>query len=133
MNIIFRSLISCFSLALLVTGCENRKSSPVPVSATSSTNTNPAPVADGWLGKWIGPEGTFLILAGGGGKYELTIQNLDGPQTFQGIAVGDQITFDRNGMKEYLRATNGAETGMKWLNEKTNCLTVRSGEGYCRD
>ena len=129
----FRSLIACLSLALLVTGCENRKPNPVPVSTASSPNTAHAPVADGWLGKWIGPEGTFLLITGGGGKYEVTIQNLDGPQTFEGIAEGDQIAFERSGMKEYLRATNGEETGMKWLSEKTNCLTVRDGEGYCRE
>ena len=58
---------------------------------------------------------------------------LDGPRTFQGNAVGDQIEFERNGIKESLRATNGAETGMKWLSEKSNCLTVRAGEGYCRE
>jgi len=34
---------------------------------------------------------------------------------------------------ESIRATDGEQTGMKWLREKANCLTVRSGEGYCRD
>ena len=28
---------------------------------------------------------------------------------------------------------NGVETGMKWLSDKSNCLTVRSGESYCRN
>ena len=92
-----------------------------------------APVADKWLGKWNGPEATFLELVGGNGKYKVTIQNLDGPRTFEGNAVGDQIEFERNGMKESVRATNGAATDMKWLSEKSNCLTVRSGEGYCRE
>ncbi len=88
---------------------------------------------DKWLGQWNGPEGTFLALAGSGGQYEVTIRNLDGPRTFAGTASGDRIEFQRDGVKESVRATNGAETGMKWLAEKKNCLTVRAGEGYCRD
>jgi hypothetical protein len=28
---------------------------------------------------------------------------------------------------------SGAETGMKWLRDKLNCLTIRPDEGYCRD
>jgi hypothetical protein len=34
---------------------------------------------------------------------------------------------------ESIRATDGPATGMKWLSDKSNCLTIRSGEGYCRD
>ena len=132
-NSTLRSLIACVALALLVTGCADRKSGSAQVIAASSPSNISAPVADQWLGKWSGPEGTFLQLAGGNGKYEITIQNLDGPRTFQGNAVGNQIEFERNGIKEPLRATNGAETGMKWLSEKSNCLTVRAGEGYCRN
>lgn len=112
--------------ALALVGCQDRSAPVAPA---------PAPVAatDAWIGQWNGPEGTFLQLTGGGGKYEVTIRNLDGPRTFPGVAAGDRIEFERDGVKENLRATNGAETGMKWLSEKTNCLTVRAGEGYCRD
>lgn len=132
-NSTFRSLIACATLALLFTGCDDRKSGSAKVIAASSPDTTSAPVADNWLGKWSGPEGTFLQLIGSNGKYEVTIQNLDGPRTFQGNAASDQIEFERDGVKESLRATNGAETRMKWLSEKSNCLTVRAGEGYCRD
>ena len=133
MSCTIRSLIACVTLILTLTGCEDRRSGSAQVIAASAPGKTAASAADKWLGKWGGPEGTFLQLAGGNGKYEVTIQNLDGPRTFQGNAVGDQIEFERNGMKESLRATNGAETGMKWLSEKSNCLTVRAGEGYCRD
>jgi hypothetical protein len=34
---------------------------------------------------------------------------------------------------ETLEARNGDETGMKWLAGKTDCLTVKPGEGYCLD
>jgi hypothetical protein len=133
MNTTLWSSIACATLALLVTGCDDRKSGSAQVVAASSSGKASTPVADKWLGKWSGPEGTFLQLAGSNGKYEVTIQNLDGPRTFQGQAAGDHIEFERNGVKESIRATNGAETGMKWLSEKSNCLTVRAGEGYCRE
>ena len=132
-NSTFPSLLACAALALFGAGCDGRNSGPAPVIAASSPVVTAAPVADKWLGKWSGPEGTFLQLAGGNGKYEVTVQNLDGPRTFQGSAEGDQLVFERDGVKESLRATNGAETGMKWLSDKSNCLTVRAGEGYCRD
>ncbi len=113
------------ALALLA-GCQDRSPSPPAAPAT-------APTTDAWVGQWNGPEGTFLQIAGSGGKYEITVRNLDGPRTFPGVAAGDRIEFERDGVKESVRATDGAETGMKWLSEKKNCLTVRAGEGYCRD
>ena len=93
--------------------------------------TNP-PATDKWLGQWTGPEGTFLRLEGGQGKYTVTIQNLDGPRTFKGSASEGTVTFERDGVVETLHATDGAATGMKWLADKSDCLTVRAGEGYCR-
>ena len=133
MNATRQSPISCLVLALLAVGCTERNSGAAPVIAASAAGTSAAPVADQWLGKWNGPEGTFIQLAGGHGKYQVTIQNLDGPRIFQGNAAGDRLEFERHGVKESVRATNGVETGMKWLREKSNCLTVRAGEGYCRD
>lgn len=133
MNRTYLSSTACIALALLVTACGDRHASTEPVGAQGSAGTAAVPVTDQWLGKWTGPEGTFLQLAGVDGKYEITIQNLDGPRSFQGSAAGHAVVFERDGQKESLRATNGAETGMKWLSEKTNCLTVRAGEGYCRD
>lgn len=118
----------------VLAGCQDR-----PANDRSAPPANPsdiakaAPAPDRWLGTWNGPEGTFLRLAGGGGAYDITVQNLDGPRTFKGTAVGDRIEFERDGTKESVRATGGVETGMKWLSEKKDCLTVRSGEGYCRD
>jgi len=138
MNSKYRWLPACTTLVVLFTGCTDRMAGPAPAIAASSAGTSSAgatsaPVTDKWLGKWRGPEGTFLQLGGGNGKYEVTVQNLDGPRSFQGKAVGDRIEFERDGKKESLRATNGIETGMKWLTEKSDCLTVRAGEGYCRD
>jgi hypothetical protein len=62
-------------------------SGSVPVIAASAPGATSASVADKWLSKWIGPEGTFLQLDGGNGKYEITIGNLDAPRTFHGNAA----------------------------------------------
>jgi len=56
----------------------------------------------------------------GKGKYDITIQDLDGPRTYQGAAAGPQIQFDRNGVKESIRRTDGAATGMKWRGERAS-------------
>jgi len=90
-------------------------------------------VTDSWLGQWNGPEGTLLRLEGGDGNYSITIQDLDGPRNYTGTAVDGRIVFERNGVTESIHASNGNETGMKWLAGKSDCLTVKSGEGFCRD
>lgn len=125
-----RRVVAVFILLTIsLLGCSDRKIGP---ATASSDSASVPPATDRWLGQWNGPEGTFLRINGGQGKYEVTIQNLDGPRTFQGSAADGQIHFERNGLKESIRATNGAQTGMKWLTDKSNCLTVRAGEGYCR-
>lgn len=116
--------VATFAALALLGGCSER--------GTSAPQSSSA-VTDAWLGRWNGPEGTFLSLAGGNGTYEVTVQNLDGPRLFAGVAVGEQIRFERDGVTELIRATDGAATGMKWLAEKSDCLTIRLGEGYCRD
>ena len=110
--------LACITFSLVFLGCQDR-----------AENGG----RDGWIGQWNGPEGTFLRLDGGDGKYSITIQDLDGPRTYTGTATDGRIEFERNGVKESLHASNGAETGMKWLADKSDCLTVRPGEGYCRD
>lgn len=115
---------------LLAAGCNQRSAAPGPAV------TNPANVVDPsapLLGRWNGPEGTFLLLAGEGGKYVVTVQNLDGPRTFDGKGVGDAIEFVRDGKTMTIRPTNGAGTGMKWLAKRKDCVVIEVGEGYCRD
>ncbi|ROR22747.1 hypothetical protein EC845_1650 [Comamonas sp. BIGb0124] len=133
--------------AVLLTGCSRHEeasaapggtSSAPPASAGSdgsavSSASAPAALPAGWLGRWQGPEGTFLELDGEPGRYEVVIQNLDGPRTFAAQPEGDAVRFVRDGQAERLRAGDGQATGMKWLADKKNCLVVKAGEGYCRD
>lgn len=88
-----------------------------------------------WTGRWIGVEGMVLDIAPTPtpGRYTLAMQwDLDHKGKFDGIATGDTIMFDRGGIRETLRPTNGDATGLKYLFGKTDCLTVKPGEGYCR-
>mgnify|MGYP000491051609 CR=1 FL=1 len=111
---------------------ESREHTLTPLGGQASAPPA-ATTIDRWIGQWNGPEGTFLRLAGEQGRYDITIQDLDGPRPYTGRAVGDHIEFERQGKLETLRATDGHATGMKWLDGKKDCLTVRAGEGYCRD
>ena len=126
-----RLLIAALALVIVFSGCQDRGRRGDSAGANSG-GSSARPATDEWLGQWSGPEGTFLRLEGGQGQYQITIQDLDGPRHYKGSAAGDRIRFDRNG-EEYIRATGGAETGMKWLRDKSDCLTIRPGEGYCRD
>jgi hypothetical protein len=128
-------------MTVVITGCEDRNQ---PAGSSSSATSNPparstaAPpaannVTDQWLGKWIGPEGTYLILSKNADKCVVEIHSLDGRATYDGISAGDRIEFQRNGRTESIHAGEGHETGMKWLLDKKNCLIIRTGEGFCRD
>ena len=89
---------------------------------------------DAWLGQWTGPEGTFLLLeTGEGGGYRVTIQSLDGKETYAADGTASGIVFERNGKTERIRAGSGKLTGMKWLADKSECLVIQLGEGFCRD
>lgn len=88
---------------------------------------------DDWLGAWHGPEGTSLRIDGSNGNYELLITDLDGTRRYNGVAAADGIAFRRNGEEQVLRATDGEGTDMKWLADRSDCLAIRPGEGYCRD
>ena len=97
------------------------------------TKQEASSLIDKWLGKWIGPEGTTLVLSKNGNGYDVRIRSLDGVKTFKGEPRGDGISFGRNGETESIRLGTGKETGMKWLLNKKNCLIIRTGEGFCRE
>lgn len=92
--------------------------------------------ADGWIGRWRGVEGLNLVIARADapGRYTLEMQySLDQKGSFEGTATAEGIAFTRPDGEQVLKATDGDATGLKWLAGKKDCLTVKSGEGYCRD
>lgn len=95
------------------------------------------PVAhDDWVGRWKGVEGTYLVVSKGAGHglYKLEMQyTLDDKGSFDGKGTGDGISFERPDGKQELKASDGDATGLKYLAGKKDCLTVKTGEGYCRD
>jgi hypothetical protein len=113
------------SLVLVAAGLGCR--SPAPVASSTDHST------DEWLGRWNGPEGTYLQISKNAGSYVLEIRDLDGSRTFAGTAEGPRIAFTRDGQKEFLSVGDGRATGMKWLADKKNCLLTKLGEGWCRD
>ena len=133
--------VLAFLTAVALTAC----SGPAPDTSSDGNMTSagsverkvaaPKPVRD-YAGRWIGVEGMVLDIARAGapGHYDLTMQwDLDNKGKFDGTINGRTITFVRNDVVETLRPTDGDATGLKYLAGKTDCLTVKSGEGYCRD
>lgn len=124
---------------LLATACQkqsNESPAPPSTSVSPSRGEQAEPQRsnlDRWIGRWTGPEGTYLSIEKSTEGYALEIADLDGPRSYTARAVGDHLELERNGKTETIRATNGQQTGMKWLQEKSDCLTIKPGEGFCRD
>lgn len=151
---VFRGMkrIILLSALIAVTACS--RETPEVVNNTAASVGGPSaaatagPAGDGstftglpkkkapdYVGKWVGVEGMYLNIkhAATPGRYRLEMQwDLDNKGEFKGDAVGDTIVFERNGVRETLRPTNGDATGLKYLAGKTECLTVKPGEGYCK-
>lgn len=118
----------------------SRPEPPSPAVAQATAVAAPASQAPSaatlaahpWSGTWNGPEGTSLLVEGGGAQVRLTIHDLDGPRKYAGRVDGPVIRFERDGVVESISAGNGEQTGMKWLADEKNCLLVKEGEGWCR-
>jgi hypothetical protein len=111
---------------LSIAGCD-RPNRPAVRQAQQQASDNK------WMGRWSGPEGTYLELSRSGDRISIHIENLDNVKRYEGTAAADSISFVRDGKVETIHAGNGRQTGMKWLADKKDCLVIRSGEGYCRD
>ncbi len=68
-----------------------------------------------------------------GQKYKVAIRNLYGVRTFEAAITENGLSFERDGITENIARGSGKDTGMKWLPDKSNCLFIKAGEGYCRD
>lgn len=112
---------------VMLAGCVPSSGNPGPVTQAGTHYQD-------WVGKWNGPEGTYLILDLNTemNGFNVTIANLDGPRTFLGDATNKGIAFERDGVREIIVRGNGEQTGMKWLTDKEECLVIKAGEGYCR-
>ncbi len=97
--------------------------------------TDTAASPDAYLGRWTGVEGMYLnVAAKPGGGVALDMQwDLDNTGKFDGSVTAKGLRFQRNGVAETAVFTDGDATGLKYLAGKKDCLTVKSGEGYCRD
>jgi hypothetical protein len=94
-----------------------------------------APVEADYLGRWTGVEGMYLVVAAKpDGGVGLDMQwDLDNRGSFDGSVTAEGLRFMRNGVAETAVRTDGDATGLKHLAGKRDCLTVKPGEGYCRD
>ncbi|SOB86643.1 hypothetical protein SAMN06297144_1750 [Sphingomonas guangdongensis] len=88
-----------------------------------------------YLGRWVGVEGMVMTVAArpGGGVRIDNQWDLDHRGSFDGTVSADGLRFVRGGEAVVARRSDGDATGLKWLAGKRDCLTVKSGEGYCRD
>lgn len=121
-----------------------------PASASSSSNdvafqseAVPPPTAAthahaDWQGLWIGVEGLFVFVSvGAPGEYTLEMMgktdDMKDNITILGRDAEGGIEFERDGKTLLLRSAAGQETGLKWLEDKKQCLMVAESEGFCRD
>ena len=108
---------------------------PPPPPAAPDMPADTAKVEADYLGRWTGVEGMYLVVAPKpGGGVTLDMQwDLDNKGTFDGSVTAEGLRFMRNGVAESAVHTDGDATGLKNLAGKQDCLTVKPGEGYCRD
>jgi len=146
-------LFTIFAMAAFALAACSGSTEVKPTVSTSSTpaaspaqSVSPAPAAsvapaadagkgkvEALVGRWNGPEGSYLDVSKKGDKYSIEIKGLDAAKTFEGTAKGDVIEFSRNGKTETIKAATGAETGMKGFEKETNCVVVTKGsEGFCK-
>ena len=111
---------------------------PAAQTPPSASPSDPADAANdeaAYLGRWIGVEGMFLeVTSKAGGGVSMKMQwDLDHAGTFDGSVTAEGLRFMREGVAETAVRTDGDATGLKHLAGKADCLTVKPGEGYCRD
>jgi hypothetical protein len=101
----------------------------------NANGMEPASTQADYLGRWIGVEGMYLTVAAKpGGDVMLNMQwDLDHKGKFNGSVTAEGLRFMRGGVAETAVRTDGDATGLKYLAGKKDCLTVKPGEGYCRD
>jgi hypothetical protein len=118
------------------TDTKSPPATPPPESPKPGTPKPETPKTEAdYLGRWTGVEGMYLVVASRpGGGVSLEMQwDLDRKGTFDGSVTAEGLRFVREGVAETAVHSNGDATGLKYLAGKQDCLTVKPGEGYCRD
>lgn len=134
------------ALVLLLAACSGPKSgdpaaantqaplAPAPADKAVVAPTDTARLEADYLGRWVGVEGMYLNVSkrpGGGVDMEMQY-DLDHKGTYQGLVTAEGLRFMRDGVAETAVPSDGEAAGLKYLAGKTDCLTVKPGEGYCR-
>jgi hypothetical protein len=88
-----RFRIALFVAVAAAAGCGPQNQ---PLTPSLAPNAAPRKIAE-WIGRWNGPEGTYLETSKSGDKYEIRIKDLDKMQTYRRTATADRISFERNG------------------------------------
>lgn len=136
-----------FSFMPFVSGCDDTNKENVQNEQVQEAQNRAQPQSteemrsvinnrlEAWMGKWDGPEGTYLNLEKSGDGYAVIIKDLDSEQRYLGVAQSQAmgINFTRNGIQETLTEVPGYMTDMKWLQDKPVCLMVKKSEAFCRD
>jgi hypothetical protein len=121
--------------AVAVNGTQEVMPSEGATLPPANDTTASAKTEADYLGRWIGVEGMYLTVAAKpAGGVTLDMQwDLDNKGVFDGSVTAEGLRFTRGGVTETAVHTDGDATGLKNLAGKTDCLTVKPGEGYCRD
>ncbi|WP_157622774.1 hypothetical protein [Solimonas soli] len=140
-------IVMCGFAALAAAGCRQQHddAGPAPLPEAAARSRAGAGRAAGRARRFDAPGAAVLVRpleragstwldpAASGDHDRVKIRTLDGETRYEGRAAGDHIDFERNGSSASIGASDGAATGMKWLADKKDCLTIESGEGCCRD
>lgn len=130
-----REPVATPSVAASTVAATPADATPPDVAPSPANPADTAPLEADYLGRWTGVEGMYLVVAphpGGGVTLEMQ-WDLDHRDSFDGSVTAEGLRFMRNGVAETAVRTDGDATGLKYLAGKQACLTVKPGEGYCRD
>jgi len=122
-----------FAFALLTLVACDRASGETPRRDTAAARSEPRS-ADPWAGRWNGVDGGYIeITPADDSLYAIFVKGPAGPAAYQGRVEDGGIRFGRAGTEETIVAATGGDTGMPSFAGKAACVTVTTGESYCRD
>jgi glucose/arabinose dehydrogenase len=130
-------VLTAFAATALLAAC-HKAGAPAPgaTAANAPPVAKPAdpgnPTVNDWQGSWDAPDGHFIRITRLDQGYEVVIKDAGGAQSFHGDDDGDVLKFERNGVTDTIRTSDGKGTGVAGLEGRNTCLVIRPGEGFCR-